>query len=148
MGLGGGESDSGAKSGRVRFGRDLSQEDFDREFFGSILRTERKKYGRRQTPGRVACRDMATMQNALRLDRLLTERQPEDPVVHYNLACSLSMSGELNLAVAALARALELGYSDFAHIQADPDLDPLRELSSFGELLRRRIPDDEPPLIA
>ncbi len=37
MGLAGGDSDSGARSAGP-FRMDLSQEDFDREFFGSILR--------------------------------------------------------------------------------------------------------------
>ncbi len=58
------------------------------------------------------------------------------------------MNGQLQLAIESLARAIELGYCDFAHLLADADLDPLRDLPDFDELLRRRIPDDDPPLIA
>jgi hypothetical protein len=125
---------------------DLSQEDFDREFFGRILSHSDTNTDvvKRQAELLARHGDYA---DALHLDRLLTERHPNDPVVHYNLACSLSMNGEFQSALWALGRAIELGYHDFAHVLADPDLDPLRDLPGFSELLRRHCPDDEPPMI-
>ena len=47
------------------------------------------------------------------------------------------MNGHVQEGIFALSRAVELGYDDFAHIEADSDLDALRDLSSFQELLRR-----------
>ena len=54
------------------------------------------------------------------------------------------MAGE---AIEALGRAIAQGYNDFAHIEADSDLDPLRDLPSFQELLRRRLTDDDLQII-
>ena len=110
MGVTGGESENGAKSARP-FRVDLSQEDFDREFFGLILRHSEANTDVVKRQAELLARN-GDYENALRLDQLLTERQPEDPIAHYNLACSLSMSGQLQLAVIALARAIELGYRD------------------------------------
>jgi predicted Zn-dependent protease len=146
MGFTGENSESGAKSARP-FRVDLLQEDFDREFFGRILSHSDNNTDvvKRQAELLARHGDYA---DALHWDRLLAERHPSDPVVHYNLACSLSMSGEFQTAVCALARAIELGYHDYAHILADPDLDPIRDLPIFGELLRRQCFDEEPPFIA
>ena len=47
-------------------------------------------------------------------------------MVHYNLACSYSLTGNFNQAVAALERALNLGYRDFKWLSQDPDLSELR----------------------
>ena len=74
---------------------------------------------------------------ALRLDRKLTERFPQDHVARYNLACSLAMTGQIGQAISTLAKAIDLGYADFAHIETDSDLDVLRDEPSFNELLRR-----------
>jgi tetratricopeptide (TPR) repeat protein len=123
----------------------MSQEEFDREFFGRILCHGDNNTDVVKRQAELLARN-GDYTDALQLDRLLTERHPNDPVAHYNLACSLSMSGEFASAIATLRRAIELGYHDFAHILADPDLDPLRDLPRFGELLRRYCPDDEPPL--
>jgi tetratricopeptide (TPR) repeat protein len=130
------DSDGRAKAVRP-FQIDLPQEDFDREFFGRVLQqgVSNTDVVRRQAELLARHGDY---QGALRLDRLLIERHPSDPVAHYNLACSLSMNGQHALAVKALARAIDLGYGDFAHILADSDLDPLRDLPSFHELLRRQ----------
>ena len=53
--------------------------------------------------------------------------QPHDPLVYYNLACSYSLNDQFDLAVAALEKALNLGYCDFAWLAKDPDLRKLRK---------------------
>jgi tetratricopeptide (TPR) repeat protein len=133
------DSDGRAKAARP-FQPNLSQEDFDREFFGCVLQqgVSNTDVVRRQAELLARHGDY---QGALQLDRLLIERHPSDPVAHYNLACSLSMNAQHAAAVNALARAIELGYRDFAHILADSDLDALRDLPSFRELVcRQEIP--------
>ena len=75
--------------------------------------------------------------DALRLDRKLVQRFPKDYVAHYNLSCSLAMTGQIQQAISTLAKAIDLGYADFAHIETDSDLDVLRDEPSFNELLRR-----------
>ncbi len=145
MGSPGDDSDGAAKSA-VPFGGSVSQEEFDREFFGEILKRSDSNIDVVKRQAGLLARN-GDHEGALHLDRLLTQREPNDPILRYNLACSLSMSGDSTSAITALARAIELGYHDFAQILSDPDLDPLRDLPDFNKLVRRRVPDDEPPRI-
>lgn len=62
----------------------------------------------------------------LKVDEQLSELRPADPMVQYNLACSYSLTGNFNQALAALERALNLGYQDFKWLAQDPDLNDLR----------------------
>jgi len=64
---------------------------------------------------------------SLRVDRRLSQLQPDNPLVFYNLACSHSLNGELDQAASALEKALTLGYRDFKWLARDPDLSQLRQ---------------------
>jgi tetratricopeptide (TPR) repeat protein len=66
-------------------------------------------------------------QHGLRVDQQLSRLQPCNPLVFYNLACSHSLTGELDQAAAALGKALALGYRDFKWLARDPDLNQLRQ---------------------
>jgi tetratricopeptide (TPR) repeat protein len=66
-------------------------------------------------------------EDGLKVDRQLSQLQPRSPIVFYNLACSHSLTGELNLAASALEKALALGYRDFSWLAKDPDLLQLRQ---------------------
>ncbi|ADE54291.1 TPR end-of-group domain-containing protein [Coraliomargarita akajimensis] len=72
----------------------------------------------------------------LKIDRKLVRLMPEDPVAHYNLACSLALKERLADAVQALRRAVELGYKDYAWMRKDPDLRWLQEDPKFIEFLQ------------
>ena len=74
---------------------------------------------------------------ALRRDRELVRHLPEDPTVHYNLACSLALVGHTGEAIDSLERAVELGYDDGAHLAEDEDLASLRHDPRFTALLAR-----------
>ncbi len=63
---------------------------------------------------------------SLHVDQQLSHLQPRDPLVFYNLACSYSLTGELDMAAASLDKALSLGYRDFNWLSRDPDLRRLR----------------------
>ncbi len=65
-------------------------------------------------------------EEALRLDERLAALRPDDPVIHYNLACSRALLGRVEEALDALRRAVRLGYDDFDHMDKDPDLASLR----------------------
>jgi tetratricopeptide (TPR) repeat protein len=65
--------------------------------------------------------------SGLKVDEQLSQLRPEDPLVQYNLACSYSLTGNISQAVAALEKAIELGYRDFKWMIRDPDLKNLRE---------------------
>jgi Flp pilus assembly protein TadD len=71
----------------------------------------------------------------LKMDRKLVRLQPEDPTIHYNLACSLALKGRKADAVNALRTAITLGYEDFRWMQHDPDLAALQGYSGYQSLL-------------
>jgi Flp pilus assembly protein TadD len=72
--------------------------------------------------------------DGLQIDEKLAQLEPANPVVFYNLACSYSLTQEFDRAVAALHRAIELGYRDFTWLAKDPDLKNLREQPAYEEI--------------
>jgi tetratricopeptide (TPR) repeat protein len=66
-------------------------------------------------------------ERSLTVDQRLARLEPRNPLVFYNLACSYSLTGEIDLAVSALEKALSLGYRDFKWLAKDPDLRLLRQ---------------------
>lgn len=69
--------------------------------------------------------------DSLRVDRQLRELNPTDPLVRYNLACSLTRTGHFELAASELEEALDLGYHDVQQLTADPDLEDLRSHPAY-----------------
>ncbi len=63
--------------------------------------------------------------------------EPQNPVHHYNLACIEAQTGARRFpqAFAALEQAVALGFKDTQHLQADPDLAPLRGDPRFAAIL-------------
>ncbi len=55
----------------------------------------------------------------------------------YNLTCVESLSGNTAEALRSLELALQSGFSHFAHIRSDPDLDALRTLPEFEVILHK-----------
>lgn len=74
---------------------------------------------------------------SLEVDRQLVRLQPESSVVWYNLACSLSQTGQLDEAFSALERAIDLGGVDSEWMNQDEDLAPMREDLRFYGLMAR-----------
>jgi tetratricopeptide (TPR) repeat protein len=116
--------------------REQSQLDFEVEFLGRIL--ERDPYfadALRVHANNLAAKGLYG--RALQIDRRLVRLLPERPIPWYNLACSYALLGMTEPAVAALQRALELGYRHLDHLRRDPDLKSLRHDPRFIRLLRR-----------
>ena len=63
--------------------------------------------------------------------------RPDDQTTLYNCACAYSRAGETELVLDCLERALTTGYGFRDWIEHDSDLDPLRDLPRFKELLAR-----------
>jgi len=70
-------------------------------------------------------------EEGLNVDKRLVELKPEDSVAHYNLACSLSLTGDIAQAQNELKKAVLLGYKDFAYILEDADMENLRDAVDF-----------------
>jgi tetratricopeptide (TPR) repeat protein len=76
-------------------------------------------------------------QEGLEVDRKLAKLKPEDPIVHYNFACSLSLTEELEQAFKELKKAVLLGYDDFDYILKDSDLENLRKHPQFNDFFQK-----------
>lgn len=61
----------------------------------------------------------------------------DDAGNYYDAACLHSRMGELDKSVDFLQIALEKGYRRFAHLDMDDDLDALRDLPKFKELIQQ-----------
>lgn len=77
-------------------------------------------------------------EKGLAVDRRLARLKSDDPVVWYNLACSLSLLNRLDESLEALQRAMALGYDDFPFLAKDPDLDALRRSPQFRRFVETR----------
>jgi predicted Zn-dependent protease len=71
----------------------------------------------------------------LEIDRQLVDKDPENAVTHYNLACSLALNRNIPDAIQSLRSALERGYDDFDWMLKDPDLAGLHENPAFSALI-------------
>ncbi len=71
---------------------------------------------------------------SLKVDQRLSRLEPRNPLVFYNLACSYSRNGAFDRSVAALQRALALGYRDFKWMARDPDLRRLRKHPLYRDI--------------
>ncbi len=81
---------------------DLTQDEFDREFFTQVLRHGDSNLDVVRRLAELLARH-GDYGGSLRLDQQLCERCPDEPLVFYNLACSLSMHGDHREAIDALA---------------------------------------------
>ena len=79
-------------------------------------------------------------EKGLQVDQQLTQLRPNQPVVWYNYACSLSLLKRSDESIDALRQAIVLGYDDFDYLSRDPDLAPLRQMPKFRRMLESIVP--------
>lgn len=70
---------------------------------------------------------------------------------HYNIACGYSLRSvskqenkkkkDIKLALSYLEKSVKLGYSEYAHMQQDPDLKPLHQELKYQEILQKLTAD-------
>ena len=75
----------------------------------------------------------------LALDRRNVELSPQSATAHYNLACSLSLTGAPDEAFAELGMALDLGFDDVEWMRKDPDLNALRDDPRWTNVARKAV---------
>jgi tetratricopeptide (TPR) repeat protein len=114
--------------------RDQENLDFEIEFFEGILEASPNFQEPLMALGNAYTR-RGRYREGLDVDRRLVALRPKDPIAHYNLACSLSLLGQLDAALGALERAIHLGYGDFEFILKDPDLENLRQDPRFQQII-------------
>jgi tetratricopeptide (TPR) repeat protein len=76
-------------------------------------------------------------EEGLEVDLRLVALDPENPVAHYNLACSLCLLERTDEALAALEDSVRGGYDDVEHLLEDEDLVPLAGDPRFQALVKR-----------
>lgn len=76
-------------------------------------------------------------EKALGLGNQIVELLPAEAGARYNLACVLARLDKNDEAMAALTKAVELGYEEVEHMQQDEDLKPLRDMKGFGDLVAK-----------
>jgi tetratricopeptide (TPR) repeat protein len=77
------------------------------------------------------------------------KKKPDDSGLHYDAACAYALASQAlarkeqaksrsfsERALALLRKAIENGYADYPHMQEDRDLDPIRELPPFVEIMK------------
>ncbi len=126
----------GRKAGPPRWFGDLGIDEFQIEFFDRILQRRPNDVLILRPLGELLARQ-GEYARSLEIDRRLVTLVPHDCVAHYNLACSLAMQGAPGQAIEELSRAFAYGYDDFDHLEVDPDLDNLRHLPAYQDLLRQ-----------
>ncbi len=73
--------------------------------------------------------------DGLMIDIKLSQQQPTDDLVWYNLGCSYALTNHLDDAFDALNTAIELGYGDYDWMKTDSDLNNLHADPRFESLL-------------
>lgn len=62
-------------------------------------------------------------------------KEPIGAIAAYNIACNLALDGENDKALEWIKKALEAGYDNFDHLEADGDLEAIREEKGYEEAL-------------
>lgn len=108
----------------------LNDPDFEISFLEGVLK-HRPNYIDALAPLAEAYTLRGLFEKGLEIDKRLAFLCKDDPVVHYNLACSYVLSGYTAKALTALKQAVRLGFSDMRHLQKDPDLKLLKDYLPF-----------------
>ena len=108
--------------------------DFEISFFEGLVK-KAPNYIDALIPLAEAYTKAGLYEKGLQVDRRLVKLRKDDPVAHYNLACSLALVGKKDEAFRTLGKSIELGYSDFEHLKRDSDLRTLRDDPRFKMLL-------------
>jgi len=75
-------------------------------------------------------------EEALSKQLVVVEKQPGNPVAHFNVGCFAARSGHADQAIEALTRAVEINDRIKELIATDQDLDSIREDQRFIELAK------------
>ena len=113
------------------------QLEFEIRFFEKLVQ-DKPDFVDAMIPLAAAYTRKGCLDRGLDMDRRLSRLLQNDPVVYYNLACSLALTGNPDDAMDALRRAVDLGYDDFEYLLKDSDLKSLRDHPQFQELLERK----------
>lgn len=107
--------------------------DFEIQFYEQLLE-KRPSFVDAMIPLAEAYTRKGLFEKGLEVDRKISLLCSEDPIVFYNLGCSYALTGRKKEALAALKKAILLGYIDFRHMKHDSDLKELHGNLQFQKL--------------
>src|SRR5512135_268391 len=116
--------------------QERSDDDFQMAFYEQLLRRRPKFIDVLIALGEIYTKK-GFFEKGLLVDQKLSQLRPDNPIVHYNLACSLSLVGDVPNSFKAIKQAIRLGYDDFQYMVQDPDLTNLRRDERFERFFRQ-----------
>jgi len=114
----------------------IKKKDFEIRFYEGILKERPNFINVLISLGDIYTRK-GFYEEGLAVDRKLANLKPEDPIVHYNLACSLSLLGEAKKSLEELKKAVLLGYNELAYVMKDSDLENVRKMPEFKKFFSK-----------
>jgi tetratricopeptide (TPR) repeat protein len=69
--------------------------------------------------------------------KLILDKDLNDEMAHYNLACALSLQLKVEEAVRAFACSVDCGYEDVDHMEKDSDLDNIRDHPVYIRIIKK-----------
>ena len=84
--------------------------------------------------------ELGERQTALEWAERALATEPDEGATVYNVACLYAQAGETEKALGLLGKAIDLGLTNRAWLEHDPDLDSLRPDPCFLALLTRLAP--------
>lgn len=109
---------------------------FEIEFFEKLIR-EKPDFVDVLIPLAEAYTKTGDYDRGLIVDKRLSKLRPDDAIVHYNLACSFSLTDKINEAIGTLKKAVNLGYDDFDYMNIDTDLLNVRNNTRYKEIFAK-----------
>ena len=121
----------------------MGQLDFELAFFNDLLQRDPKYVDvlRVQATNLSAC---GSDEACLDLEQRLIALMPTDGLAHFQMSCTLGRLGRTDDAWRTLQQAVEFGYADLAELSDHPDLEGVRELTEYADLLKS-LPGPNPP---
>jgi tetratricopeptide (TPR) repeat protein len=99
---------------------------------------------KRCTPNRMILETLGELytragrfEEGLNADLELTRICPSEAIAWYNLGCSYALIDRKKEAIAALTKAIELGYKDIDWMSSDSDLESIQDNPQFRALIKR-----------
>lgn len=84
-----------------------------------------------------ALHELGRDEEALEWMQKIIDENPSDDGNWYDQSCLYARMGRIDDALEALEKAFECGYRDFGHMEHDYDMDPLRDLPRYKELVTK-----------
>lgn len=81
------------------------------------------------------------LEKAIESLKTAVELDSVNNIYPYNLACGFALKGDSTMAFEWLEKSFQIGYWNYDHMQADPDLESIRETETFNQMMEKYFPN-------